>query len=73
MPLGAIQVPRLGEPILLMADHGTTAGYPVIAVVITADIPIEGQLAPGDSLQFVRCSADEAEHALAMQEAALLS
>ena len=72
MPLGAIQVPRSGEPILLMADHGTTGGYPVVAVVISADLPIAGQLAPGDLLQFVRCSADEARHALAVQEAALL-
>jgi biotin-dependent carboxylase-like uncharacterized protein len=73
MPLGGIQVPRSGEPILLMADHGTTGGYPVVAVLISADLPIAGQLAPGDSLQFVPCSADEALHALHAQEAAILS
>ncbi|RPI53261.1 MAG: hypothetical protein EHM55_14300, partial [Acidobacteria bacterium] len=59
--------------ILLMADHGTTGGYPVVAVVISADVPIAGQLAPGDLLQFVPCSADEALHALRAQEAAILT
>jgi antagonist of KipI len=73
MPPGGIQVPRSGEPILLMADRGTTGGYPVVAVVISADFPIAGQLAPGDSLRFARCSADEALDALRVQEAALLT
>ena len=72
MPLGGLQVPRSGEPILLMADHGTTGGYPVIAVVITADLPIAGQLAPGDTLRFVPCTMEEALTALRDQEARLL-
>lgn len=71
MPLGGIQVPRSGEPILLMADRGTTGGYPVIAVVITADLPICGQLAPGDALGFRPCTMDDAENALRIQDAAL--
>src|SRR5690606_21947040 len=45
---GALQVPPSGEPILLMADRQTTGGYPQIAVVITADLPVAAQLAPGD-------------------------
>jgi biotin-dependent carboxylase-like uncharacterized protein len=72
MPLGGIQVPRSGEPILLMVDHGTTGGYPVIAVAITADLPIAGQLAPGDSLSFLPCTMEEAESALRVQDAALI-
>ena len=46
-PLGSLQVPPSGWPILLMADRQTTGGYPKIATVITADLPIAGQLAPG--------------------------
>ncbi len=44
---GGIQVPPSGEPILLMADRQTTGGYPQIATVISADLPLAGQLAPG--------------------------
>ena len=44
---GAIQVTSAGQPIVLGPDHPTTGGYPVIAVVIAADIALTGQLAPG--------------------------
>lgn len=54
-PFGAVQVPRLGHPILLMADRQTTGGYPKIATVIAADIGIAGQLAPGDFVRFELC------------------
>ena len=47
-PLGVLQVPASGQPILLMADRQTTGGYPKIATVITADIGLAGQLGPGD-------------------------
>ena len=47
-PIGSLQVPASGQPILLMADRQTTGGYPKIATVITADLPLAGQLAPGD-------------------------
>ncbi|HET9384799.1 MAG TPA: 5-oxoprolinase subunit PxpB [Gemmatimonadales bacterium] len=66
---GGIQVPASGEPILLMADRQTTGGYPQIAVVVTADLARAGQLAPGDWVEFVRCSRAEAIDALAAQEA----
>ena len=46
-PLGALQVPASGQPILLMADRQTTGGYPKIATVIAADIGLAGQLGPG--------------------------
>ncbi|HUY58474.1 MAG TPA: biotin-dependent carboxyltransferase family protein [Solirubrobacteraceae bacterium] len=49
---GAIQVPADGQPILLLADHPTTGGYPVIAVVVTDDQPIVAQLRPGQQLRF---------------------
>ena len=44
---GALQVPPSGRPILLLADHPVTGGYPVIAVVGTADIGLAAQLRPG--------------------------
>jgi biotin-dependent carboxylase-like uncharacterized protein len=49
---GAIQVPPDGQPILLLADHPTTGGYPVIAVVISEDLPVAAQLRPGQGLRF---------------------
>lgn len=70
---GGIQVPPAGEPILLMADRQTTGGYPQLAVVITADIPLAAQLAPGDWVEFRVCSRSEALSALVAQEARLLA
>ncbi len=49
---GAIQVTAAGQPIVLGPDHPTTGGYPVIAVVIAADIALTGQLAPGAKVRF---------------------
>ena len=71
-PLGVLQVPASGQPILLMADRQTTGGYPKIATVISADLTIAGQLAPGDSISFAVCSPREALAALIAQEQALL-
>ena len=70
-PIGAIQVPASGQPILLMADRQTTGGYTTIANVITADLPIAGQLAPGDWIAFVPCTHEEALMALDARFAAL--
>ena len=61
--LGTVQVPNDGSPILLMADHQTTGGYPKIAEVASADIPRLAQVSPGASIRFVRCSVDEAYEA----------
>jgi antagonist of KipI len=63
-PLGSVQVPKSGQPILLMADRQTTGGYPKIATVISADIPVAGQLAPGDWIRFAPCTRREAVDAL---------
>jgi allophanate hydrolase subunit 2 len=70
-PFGSLQVPPSGEPILLMADRQATGGYPKIATVITADLPLAGQLAPGDWLEFAECTRMDAVTALRQQEAAL--
>ena len=70
-PIGSLQVPSSGLPILLMADRQTTGGYPKIATVITADLPIAGQLAPGDWIEFVPCTRQAAVEALRRREAAL--
>ena len=67
-PLGLIQVPPSGEPVLLMADRPTTGGYPAIANVITADVDLAAQLAPGDAFRFASCSVDEALNALFERE-----
>ena len=58
--LGTVQVPANGLPIALMADHQTTGGYPKIAEIAGADIPRLAQLAPGGSVQFARCTLEEA-------------
>ena len=72
-PLGALQVPASGQPILLMADRQTTGGYPKIATAISADISLAGQLGPGDTISFAVCSPPEAMAALIAQEQALLA
>ena len=70
--IGAIQVPSAGEPILLMADRQTAGGYPKIGYVITADLPLAGQLAPGDFIEFHLCTQQEAVTALISRERQLL-
>jgi antagonist of KipI len=54
-----------------MADHAPTGGYAIAATVITADLPIAGQLAPGDWVEFQTCTLDVADAALRDQEAAV--
>jgi biotin-dependent carboxylase-like uncharacterized protein len=49
---GALQVPPDGAPVLFLADHPVTGGYPVLAVVAIADLPAAAQLRPGDTLRF---------------------
>jgi len=60
---GSVQVAGDGLPIVLMADGGTTGGYPKIATVATADLPRLAQTAPGDRVRFSRVGVEEA-HAL---------
>lgn len=71
VPEGAIQVPGSGQPIVLLADHQTTGGYPKIATVITPDLRLMAQMRPGDRVRFKMISIAEArqlylEHRSAM-------
>ncbi|WP_299038055.1 biotin-dependent carboxyltransferase family protein [uncultured Pseudokineococcus sp.] len=50
---GSLQVPPSGLPTLLLADHPVTGGYPVVAVVVDADVDRAAQLRPGDAVRFV--------------------
>jgi len=60
MVAGAIQVPGSGQPIALLANHGATGGYPVIANIISADLGLLAQLAPGARLYFSMVTRAEA-------------
>jgi antagonist of KipI len=70
---GAVQVPPGGRPILLMAAHQTAGGYPVVATVISASMPVASQLVPGDVLRFVSVSPQAALEMRRSGEAALAS
>jgi antagonist of KipI len=72
-PAGSLQVPGSGQPILLMADRQTSGGYPRIATVISADLGVAGQRAPGDTLSFRVCSPADALSALIARENVLLA
>ncbi|MGV9774498.1 5-oxoprolinase subunit C family protein [Streptosporangium sp. NPDC003464] len=52
MVAGALQVPPDGRPIVFLADHPPTGGYPVIAVLVSADLAGAAQLRPGDRVRF---------------------
>ncbi|WP_236244392.1 biotin-dependent carboxyltransferase family protein [Streptomyces sp. CC210A] len=54
MVRGAVQVPPDGRPVVFLADHPTTGGYPVVAVVREADLAAAAQAAPGSAVRFVR-------------------
>lgn len=49
---GSVQVPPDGQPILFLANHPATGGYPVIAVVVSADVPLAAQARPGSRVRF---------------------
>ena len=65
---GAIQVPGSGQPILLLADHQTTGGYPKIATVVSADLPVVGRRRPGDALRFTAVTVEAAEELCRIEE-----
>ncbi len=58
---GTVQLLPSGQMIVLMADHQTSGGYPRIAQVISHDLPLLGQLGPGDKVAFHRVEIPEAE------------
>ncbi|MFI9772317.1 biotin-dependent carboxyltransferase family protein [Streptomyces sp. NPDC052415] len=57
MVLGAVQVPPDGRPVVFLADHPTTGGYPVIAVVRAQDLPAAAQAVPGTPVRFIAVRA----------------
>jgi biotin-dependent carboxylase-like uncharacterized protein len=65
---GAIQVPGDGQPIIMLADRQTVGGYTKIANVITADLPLLGQMKPGDKINFTQLHLDQAHQVLKEQE-----
>jgi len=71
LAMGCIQVPNNGQPILLMADHQTAGGYPVVGGVCRADLPLAAQLLPGDHLRFEDVSVEAAQERWRRLRAAL--
>ena len=65
---GTVQIPPNGKPILLLGDCQTIGGYPKIAHVITADLPMAAQLRPGDQLRFSEVSLSAAYELLLTRE-----
>jgi biotin-dependent carboxylase-like uncharacterized protein len=55
--VGAVQVPPDGQPVVLLADHPTTGGYPVIGVVDPADLAALAQARPGTTVRLRRIGA----------------
>ncbi len=70
---GCIQIPPDGQPIVLMADAQTTGGYPIIATVISADLPLLAQLLPGDRVRFQPITSARANDLARVQQHNLLS
>ncbi|WP_316860432.1 biotin-dependent carboxyltransferase family protein [uncultured Cohaesibacter sp.] len=65
---GSIQIPGNGLPIILLADHQTTGGYPKIATVIRADVARLGRMVPGSELSFLKVGIEDAEEAAIAQD-----
>jgi biotin-dependent carboxylase-like uncharacterized protein len=61
---GAIQIPGDGSPIVLMADAPTVGGYPKIAIVAEADLPILAQRSPGEIVRFQLVTIEQSQRAL---------
>jgi antagonist of KipI len=73
VPLGAVQAPPDGQPIILFVEHQTTGGYPKPANVISADFRRLGQLRPRDQVRFERVTIEQALRLLQRQEQWLYS
>ena len=68
---GSVQVPGSGKPIVLMVDNQTTGGYPKIATVISADVPVIGRRKPGRAVRFTAVEVEEAGRLRREQETAI--
>jgi biotin-dependent carboxylase-like uncharacterized protein len=64
---GAIQIPGDGKPIIILGET-VTGGYRKIATIISADLPLAGQIRPGDGIRFEAVSLEEAHGALQAME-----
>ncbi len=69
---GTVQIPGTGQPLLLLAERGTTGGYPKIATVITADLGRAAQTPVGGVIRFQAIPIDEAQ-ALAREQARMIA
>lgn len=65
---GTVQVPPNGQPILLLADRQSIGGYPSIGHVATVDLPLVAQTKPGDHLNFVKTTLEDAQEAFIKRE-----
>ncbi|MGD8292466.1 MAG: biotin-dependent carboxyltransferase family protein [Desulfobacterales bacterium] len=64
---GSVQIPGDGKPIIILGET-VSGGYRKIATVISADLPLLGQMKPGDTVEFSAVSLDEARAALVVLE-----
>jgi antagonist of KipI len=72
--MGSVQVPPDGAPIVMMADSATTGGYPKIATVIRADLPLLAQCTPGrDRVRFRLTTIEAAQQRLWESQQRLVS
>ena len=65
---GTVQLLPKGQLIILMADHQTTGGYPRIANIISADLPLLAQKGPNDVIRFQQTDLATAEHLYVQQQ-----
>ncbi|MCF8586880.1 biotin-dependent carboxyltransferase family protein [Gordonia liuliyuniae] len=52
VPLGGVQIPPSGQPVMFLADHPVTGGYPVVAVLTPSSLHLAAQLVAGDRVRF---------------------
>ncbi|MDQ0230771.1 biotin-dependent carboxyltransferase family protein [Metabacillus malikii] len=71
VPVGTIQLPPDGQPIVLMADRQTIGGYPKIGYIATIDLPRLAQFMPGEKVKFKEISVQEAQVTLAERDRVL--
>jgi len=68
IPMGTIQVPGNGQPIIMMADRQTTGGYARIAIVASIELTRVAQLKPGNSIRFREIRVEEAQQLFAKRQ-----
>jgi len=69
---GSIQIPGDGKPIIILGET-VTGGYRKIATVISADLPLLGQIKPEDEIQFTAVSLNQAHQALQEMEEKIIN